>query len=142
MVSRADRGPIANWWWTIDRPILAACLMLMGLGIMLSFAASPTVASKIGIADSFYFVRWHIIFSFPALFTMIFVSFFTPRNIRRFCALLLLVTLVLLVATLLFGAEVKGSRRWISVLGVSVNGAWHYAFLCCKPHCRQQNRYC
>lgn len=123
MVSRADRGPIANWWWTIDRPILAACLMLMGLGIMLSFAASPTVASKIGIADSFYFVRWHIIFSFPALFTMIFVSFFTPRNIRRFCALLLLVTLVLLVATLLFGAEVKGSRRWISVLGVSVQAS-------------------
>lgn len=123
MVSRADRGPIANWWWTIDRPILVACLMLMGFGIMLSFAASPSVAQKIGIADSFYFVRWHIIFSFPALFTMIFISFFSPRNIRRFCAVLLIVTLVLLVATLLFGVEVKGSKRWIAVMGISVQAS-------------------
>lgn len=76
MVTRADRDPIANWWWTIDRSIFAACLILMGIGIMLSFAASPTIAKKIGIADSFYFVRWHIIFSIPAFFTMVTISFF------------------------------------------------------------------
>ncbi|WP_412058186.1 FtsW/RodA/SpoVE family cell cycle protein [Bartonella sp. DGB2] len=120
MVSRRDRGPIANWWWTIDRSILAACLLLLGLGIIMSFAASPSVAKKIGLSDSFYFVRWHIIFSIPTFFTMIIISFFSPRNIRRFCALLLVVTLALMVATLMFGPEIKGSRRWIGVLGVSL----------------------
>ncbi|WP_208434040.1 FtsW/RodA/SpoVE family cell cycle protein [Bartonella taylorii] len=123
MVTRADRDPIANWWWTIDRSIFAACLILMGIGIMLSFAASPTIAKKIGIADSFYFVRWHIIFSIPAFFTMVTVSFFSLRNIRRVCALLLIVTLVLMVATLFFGPELKGARRWIPVFGFSIQAS-------------------
>ncbi|MBB5073159.1 cell division protein FtsW [Bartonella callosciuri] len=123
MVTRADRDPVANWWWTIDRSIFAACLILMGIGIMLSFAASPTIAKKIGISDSFYFVRWHIIFSIPAFFTMVTISFFSLRNIRRLCALLLLVTLVLMVATLFFGLELKGARRWIPLFGLSVQAS-------------------
>ena len=24
MVSRAERGPFARWWWTVDKPMLAA----------------------------------------------------------------------------------------------------------------------
>ncbi|WP_455477679.1 FtsW/RodA/SpoVE family cell cycle protein [Bartonella sp. B41] len=123
MVTRADRDPIANWWWTIDRSIFASCLILMGIGIMLSFAASPIIAKKIGLPDNFHFVRWHIIFSIPAFFTMIIVSFFSPRNIRRLCAFLLIITLVLMVATLLFGLELKGARRWIPLFGISVQAS-------------------
>ncbi|AFR26559.1 cell division protein FtsW [Bartonella quintana] len=123
MVTRADRDPVSNWWWTIDRSIFAACLILMGIGIMLSFAASPMIAKKIGIADNFYFVRWHIIFSIPAFFTMVTLSFFSLRNIRRLCALLLIATFVLMVATLFFGSELKGARRWIRVFGFSVQAS-------------------
>ncbi len=123
MVTRADRDPIANWWWTIDRSIFAACLILMGIGIMLSFAASPTIAKKIGIADSFYFVRWHIIFSISAFFMMVTISFFSLSNIRRLCALLLIVTLALMVATLFWGPELKGARRWILLFGFSVQAS-------------------
>ncbi|WP_336276589.1 FtsW/RodA/SpoVE family cell cycle protein [Bartonella sp. CB178] len=123
MVTRADRDPVANWWWTIDRSIFAACLMLIGIGIMLSFAASPTVAKKIGIDDGFYFVRWHITFSVLAFFVLTTISFFSPRNIRRLCVLLLVVALVLMVATLFWGPELKGARRWIPVFGVSVQAS-------------------
>lgn len=123
MITRADRDPIANWWWTIDRSIFAACLILMGIGIMLSFAASPTIAKKIGIADSFYFVRWHIIFSIAAFFTMVTISFFSLPNIRRLCAFLLIVMLALMVATLFWGPELKGARRWILLFGFSVQAS-------------------
>ena len=44
MVSRVERGPVADWFWTIDRLFLAAFIALMGIGLMLSFAASPAVA--------------------------------------------------------------------------------------------------
>lgn len=120
MVSRIDRGPIANWWWTIDRSILAACLLLMGLGILLSFAASPSVAQRISIADSFHFVKLHIKYTFPAFFMMIAVSFMAPHTIRRCCALLLGIAVVLMVLTLFAGIEIKGARRWISLMGVTV----------------------
>jgi len=120
MVSRIDRGPIANWWWTIDRSILTACLLLMGLGVLFSFAASPSVAQRIGIADSFHFVKLHVKYTIPAFVVMISVSFLTPRNVRRCCLILLAVSLVLMVLTLFAGLEIKGSRRWISLAGLTI----------------------
>ncbi len=119
MVSRVDRGPVANWWWTIDRYFLAACLALMGLGILLSYAASPAVAERIGL-DSFHFVERQIFFMIPALIAMIGTSFLSPRLVRRFALALLGVSLLLMVAALFFGIEVKGARRWVSLAGVSI----------------------
>jgi cell division protein FtsW (lipid II flippase) len=52
MVSRAERGPVADWFWTIDRFFLAMFIFLMGIGFMLSFAASPAVAERIGLESS------------------------------------------------------------------------------------------
>ena len=49
MASRLDRSPVATWWWTVDRWFLAAFLSLMGLGIILSFAASPAVAGEAAV---------------------------------------------------------------------------------------------
>ncbi|RCL00702.1 MAG: cell division protein FtsW [Candidatus Tokpelaia sp. JSC189] len=120
MVSRIDGGPIANWWWTIDRSILAACLLLMGIGLLLSFAASPSVAHRIGIADNFHFVKLHIKYILPAFFVMIIVSFMDPHNIRCCCLLLLGITMVLMILTLFAGIEIKGARRWISLLAFTI----------------------
>ncbi len=74
MVSRVDRGPVANWWWTVDRWLLSAFLALMVLGIVLSFAASPPVAERLGL-DTFHFVTRQLVFMVPALLVMIGVSF-------------------------------------------------------------------
>ncbi|MDN2566889.1 putative lipid II flippase FtsW [Aquibium sp. A9E412] len=119
MVSRTDRSPAANWWWTVDRWLLAAFLSLMGLGVVLSFAASPAVAERLGL-DSFHFVTRQIIFMVPALAALIGVSFLDPRHVRRLALVMLAVSLVLMVATLYVGLEVKGSRRWIYLGGLSV----------------------
>ncbi|GGF84733.1 MULTISPECIES: putative lipid II flippase FtsW [Rhizobium] len=114
MVSRADRGPLADWFWTIDRYFLAAFILLMGLGFMLSFAASPAVAERIGL-DSFHFVERHAMFIVPSLVVMFGLSFLSPRQVRRTAIILLAVSLVLMVLALFFGVEVKGARRWIGV---------------------------
>lgn len=119
MVSRAERGPVAEWWWTIDRWFFAAFLILMGLGIVLSFAASPSVADRIGLSE-FHFVTRQIAFMVPAVIVMMVVSFLSPRHIRRVALLLLLLSLVLTVLTLFIGLEVKGSRRWLTVAGFSL----------------------
>ena len=88
MPSRVDKSPVANWWWTVDRWFLAAFLSLMGLGIVLSFAASPAVAERIGL-DSFHFATRQIIFTIPALGAMLFVSFLDARQIRRMSIIML-----------------------------------------------------
>ena len=59
MYSRSDRSPISEWWWTIDRWFLASFFGLIAFGVVLSFAASPNVAERIGL-DSFHFVQRHV----------------------------------------------------------------------------------
>ncbi|MCD2181772.1 putative lipid II flippase FtsW [Rhizobium sp. GN54] len=119
MVSRAERGPVADWFWTIDRLFLAAFILLMGIGFMLSFAASPAVAERLNL-DSFHFVKRHALFLVPAIVTMVAISFLTPRQVRRMAAILLIVSLVAMVLALFFGVEVKGARRWLSIGSLSV----------------------
>ncbi len=119
MVSRVDRGLVANWWWTVDRWFLAAFLSLMVLGVVLSFAASPAVAERIGL-DSYHFVERQILFMIPAVIAMIGVSFLSTRNVRRLALLMLAGSLVLMMAALFIGIEVKGARRWVSLAGISI----------------------
>ncbi|CAN7373471.1 cell division protein FtsW [Rhizobium tibeticum] len=119
MVSRAERGPLADWFWTIDRFFLAMFIFLMGIGFMLSFAASPAVAERIGL-EPFHFVKRHAAFMIPSLCVMIGLSFLTPRQVRRTAIILLIVALGMMLLALFFGVEVKGSRRWVTLAGISI----------------------
>ena len=119
MVSRAHRSPVSEWWWTIDRGLLVALMALIGVGMIVSFAASPAVAERIGL-DPFYFTRRHAVFAVLSVFVMIAVSYCTPRMVRRVALVMLFFSLVAMMLTLAIGMEVKGSRRWISVAGFSL----------------------
>ena len=119
MVSRAERTPFAAWWWTIDKLMLAALATLMLGGIVLSLAASPPVAARIGL-DPFHFVNRHVLFLIPALFVLIATSFLSPRQIRRTALIVFAISVALLAATLIVGTEIKGARRWIVLLGVNI----------------------
>jgi cell division protein FtsW len=119
MVSRVESTPFAAWWWTVDRLMLAALIVLMLGGIVLSLAASPPVAARLGL-EPFYFVNRHIFFLIPALIVLLAASLLSARDIRRVALVVFIVSLLLIVATLLFGAEVKGARRWIVILGVNI----------------------
>jgi cell division protein FtsW len=119
MVSRADRGALADWFWTIDRFFLATFVLLMGLGFMLSFAASPPVAERIGL-PSFHFVERHAVFLLPSLAVMIGLSFLTPRQVRRTAIIILVISISMMVLALFFGVEIKGARRWFSLGPLSI----------------------
>jgi cell division protein FtsW len=113
MASRAQRTTVNEWWWTVDRLLLAALLGLLLIGVVLLLAASPAVAERIGIQNMFHFVNRQALFIVPGLAVMIGVSFLSPRSIRRLALVVFGISIALVVATLLFGAEIKGSRRWI-----------------------------
>lgn len=112
MVSRVERSALANWWWTVDRWLLAALGALVVLGLVLTLAASPSVAERLGMPP-FYFVNRQILFLVPALVVLLGASFLSPRHVRRAALLIFVVAMALIVAALIFGHEVKGARRWI-----------------------------
>lgn len=112
MVSRAERSAFADWWWTVDRWLLTGLGALMVLGIVLTMAGSPAVAERLGL-QSFHFVNRQVVFLGLCTFVLIGVSFLPPRYVRRFALLLYIGGMALVVMTLLYGVEVKGSKRWI-----------------------------
>ncbi|MCX5515939.1 putative lipid II flippase FtsW [Kaistia algarum] len=119
MVSRADRGVFAEWWWTVDKYLLSGVIALMLIGVVLSLAGSPPVAERIGL-DSFHFVERHVAFLIPALAILISTSLLSPRDVRRVALIVFVVAIALMFATLFIGQEVKGARRWINVIGFSL----------------------
>ena len=122
MLSREQRNPLSEWWWTVDRLLLAAIIALMLGGIILSLAASPPVASRIGL-DPFHFFNRHVFFLLPSFMVLIAVSFLSPRLIRRSALIVFALSIALIVATLLLGPEVKGSRRWITLIGLNIQAS-------------------
>ncbi len=122
MISREQRTPLSEWWWTVDRLLLAAILTLMLAGVILSLAASPPVAARIGL-DPFHFFNRHVIFLIPSFIVLIAVSFLSPRQVRRSALIVFAVSIVLIVATLLLGPEVKGAKRWITIVGVNIQAS-------------------
>ena len=119
MTSRAQPTLFSEWWWTVDRLTLAALIALMLGGIVLCLAASPPVATRIGL-DPFHFVDRQVLFLIPAGAVLIGTSFLSPRDIRKVALVVFIVSLVLTAATPHFGAEIKGARRWLVILGVNI----------------------
>jgi cell division protein FtsW len=119
MFSRDRKTAIAEWWWTVDRELLAALILLLGAGMVLSFAASPPVAERLGL-DPFHFVIRHALFIVPTIAVLIGASLLPPRAARISALVILVGSVVLLWATLRFGVEVKGARRWISAFGQTI----------------------
>jgi cell division protein FtsW len=119
MMSRAERTVLGEWWWTIDRYLLFALGALMVGGIVLSLAASPPVAERLGLG-LFHFVNRQVMFLVPACVVMLAVSFLTAREVRRLALIVFIGGWLAMVAALFFGPEIKGAHRWLFVAGMNV----------------------
>ena len=71
--TRTDTSMLGRWWWTVDRWTLAAVAILVGFGILLTFAATPSVALNLKY-DAFHFVRRQFVFLPLALIVLLGVS--------------------------------------------------------------------
>ncbi len=117
--TRADRSPIANWWWTVDKPMLVAIFILSVFGVALVATASPPVAVRIGLEHSYFTIR-HIFMVIPALVIMMGISILSPKYIRRIATILLLAMIFLMALIPFVGMDIKGAQRWIHLPGLSL----------------------
>jgi cell division protein FtsW len=111
-LTRSDISTVGRWWWTVDKWMVAALVLLIGIGVLLTFAADPPAAGRIG-EDTYHFVKRQLAFLPLACLAMFVISLLSPIGVRRFATVGFAVTLLLAMATLVVGAEVKGARRWL-----------------------------
>jgi cell division protein FtsW len=118
-IARADTSLLGRWWWTVDRWTLAALSCLIGFGVVLAMAATPAVATRIGL-DPFFFVRRQFELFIPAIAIMVMISMLSPRYVRMLALAGFVISVSLLAATFVVGTEIKGARRWIHLPGLSI----------------------
>lgn len=119
MFSRTDKSFLGQWWWTVDRALLAAFLTLIVFGVVLVATASPPVAEHLDL-DSYYFLRRHLAMLVPALSLLIGISMLEPRQIWRMASVIFALSILAMVAVLFTGMEIKGAQRWIHIFGFSL----------------------
>lgn len=118
--SRTENSILGKLWWSVDRWLLGTFVLLICVGIIMSFAATPMAAARIGISDRFFFVKRHLFYLVPSICIIVSISLLNEKTARRLCLLLFLISLILVVLSLFCGDQVKGAKRWISIFGISI----------------------
>ena len=117
---RSATGRLLEWQRGLDWTILMSAILLLSTGLLMSLAAGPPAAERLGYADSFYFVRRQAMFVGVAVIAMIAMSMLDRVWARRMAALIFVGSLALLAFILVSGYEAKGAQRWIRFAGFSL----------------------
>ena len=107
-----------NWWRSIDRKIFITTIILILIGCLISFGATPSIAIKYGL-EPYYFVKKHLIFTPVAFFFIFFTSLFSKVGIKRFFLFIFLISIFFIFYSFFIGIESKGSIRWVYFFGYS-----------------------
>ena len=121
---RADRSLLSRLYWTIDRPLLAMLLVLIGCGLIAVAAASPVAASRLS-GGSFrlpplYFLQRQLLWAALGLPLLFALSLLTKEAARRFALGGFALFLLVLALVPFIGAETNGSHRWIQLPGLQL----------------------
>ena len=96
---------IKNWWRDIDQFSLLGFLVLLIIGIILSFSTNEQII----------YSQRHLIYSFLSIIIFLSLSFLTPKIIQRLALIGLLISAVVMIV-ILFGCQ-----HIINCVGYSFN---------------------
>jgi len=111
--SRSNTGLLAKWWRILDKQIFFCIIILLFLGLLVSFSSTSLIVSERLEQQSYYFFIKHLIFVLFSVLILFFISIQDIKIIKRFLIPIFLFLLFLLLLVPLFGVEVKGSKRWL-----------------------------
>lgn len=112
---RSATGRFLEWQRGLDWSILTSAMVLLCVGLLMSLAAGPPAAERLGYANEFHFVQRHSMFVGVAVVVMVGVSILDRVWARRLAALVFFGSIVLLAFILVAGYEAKGAQRWIRI---------------------------
>jgi cell division protein FtsW len=118
--ARSDRSAIGVWWWTVDRWMLGVIALLIFIGVLMSFAASPAAAARMNLGDPFHFAVRQCVFAAASAFVLISISMLEVRQVRRAAFFIWLAAIALMIALPFIGHSAKGATRWLELGGFTL----------------------
>ena len=110
---------LAKWWFSLDHNILFTILLIILVGILMSYSVSPVVAEHIGLSSSYFYSK-HLIFAFLSFSIIIFISIIPQQLIIRLSLIGLIFGIALIYLVILNEPQLKGARRWLKIAGFSL----------------------
>ncbi len=95
--------------------IITLVVLLISAGVLFLYSASG-IYSDIIYGDSFYFVKRQILFVFIGLLFSFWVFKLDLSRVFQKSRLLLLLSIFVLIAVLIFGIKAGGAKRWFRIL--------------------------
>ena len=118
--ARSDRSPVGVWWWTTDRWMLGAVAALIAIGVMMSFAASPSAAARMNVGDPFHFAVRQCVFAAAGAMILVSTSMLDGRGVRRAAFFIYLIAIAIMIALPFMGHTAKGATRWVQLGGFTL----------------------
>jgi len=104
----------------VDPIVLGSALALTGIGMVAVYSAKLATLTAQGLPGS-YFLNRQLVAGALGLVLMVAATVYDYRRLRSFIPLGYVATLLLLVLVLTpLGTSVRGSQRWIAVLGFQI----------------------
>ena len=106
----------------LDYPILLTVGLLCAFGLVMVFSASYYYAQNTASVgyDGYYYIRKQAVYLAIGFPLMLLLSLVDYRKLESFKVIGILVSIVLLVAVLIFGQETNGAKRWLVIGGQSI----------------------
>lgn len=106
----------------MDFSILLVISALCAFGLVMVFSASYYYAQHYSGAnnDSFYYLKRQILYLLIGYPVMLLVSLIDYRIIEKLRSLFMAISIVLLIAVLLWGRDLNGGKRWLVIAGISI----------------------
>ena len=111
---RTNTNQLALWWRNIDKLLFILIILLMFLGVFFAYTSTSNIVSEKIYKTDYLLIAKHILFAFISFLILTSLSLFDAKQIEKYCILGFVITSFLLLSVLIFGVEVKGSKRWIN----------------------------
>ena len=104
-----------EWWKNIDKTLLSLIIFLFSLGLFFSFVSTSLIASDKLETNNYFFFFKHLAYILIGILVLIFFSSLSEKNLFKISLYLFFIFLFFLFLVPIFGTEVKGSKRWLSL---------------------------
>jgi cell division protein FtsW len=121
MLRRNEESKLTSWYFEIDRRLFWCVIILSLVGLWAMVSAGSVAAERMNPPQPWHFFLLKAIpFYFIGIITMLVASFMSKRQVLGIAIFDAVVCGLLLIATLIMPAAVKGSARWVDLGFVSV----------------------
>ena len=117
--SQIEKSIITDWINEINKPIFFCVLVLIAVGLFISLTINPGTSRYIN-NNLFSYFNIQALYLLSGFILFILFSFINYERISNISIIAFVILIVVLFLTLIYGVEIKGSKRWINLKYITI----------------------